>query len=361
MSRRAASHGPPRPRGADRDRGAATPRTGRWLISRASPSSFPPSRAAAAAEPGARRRGLPPRPRLRDPARLWTQPSVRRRDPLRRGHRRAGPRGDRLRRRDRRDHGHRVPDGEPVQGLGRARRPSSHGATGSPSATPSGRRWRWPSSTARSAGRELGEDGRRRPPRTRNSCSTTPTTSRPRASSRHLKLPHYVDFQSELALLRTLRARPGRADRERLQLRLSRRADEADDPAGILKAIAIPGYQVPFGSREMPLSYGWGTGGVQVTAAIIGPEDVLKVIDQGADDTTNAVSIRKFFARTHRRAHDHAHRRGDADPDAPPDPRDAARGRGRSSYSRCRSPSRCAGSSRARPRRGRCTRSKSTA
>jgi alpha-D-ribose 1-methylphosphonate 5-phosphate C-P lyase len=66
----------------------------------------------------------------------------------------------------------------------------------------------------------------------------------------------------------------------------------------ILKAIAIPGYQVPFGSREMPLSYGWGTGGVQVTASVIGPDDVLKVIDQGADDTTNAVSIRRFFART---------------------------------------------------------------
>ena len=66
----------------------------------------------------------------------------------------------------------------------------------------------------------------------------------------------------------------------------------------VLKAVAIPGYQVPFGSREMPLSYGWGTGGVQVTAAIIGPDDILKVIDQGADDTTNAVSIRKFFART---------------------------------------------------------------
>jgi alpha-D-ribose 1-methylphosphonate 5-phosphate C-P lyase len=65
----------------------------------------------------------------------------------------------------------------------------------------------------------------------------------------------------------------------------------------ILKAVAIPGYQVPFGSREMPLSYGWGTGGVQITAAVIGPEDVLKVIDQGADDTTNAVSIRRFFAR----------------------------------------------------------------
>lgn len=65
----------------------------------------------------------------------------------------------------------------------------------------------------------------------------------------------------------------------------------------ILKAIAIPGYQVPFASREMPMPYGWGTGGVQVTAAVIGPEDTLKVIDQGADDTTNAVSIRAFFQK----------------------------------------------------------------
>ena len=66
----------------------------------------------------------------------------------------------------------------------------------------------------------------------------------------------------------------------------------------ILKAVAIPGYQVPFASREMPLPFGWGTGGIQVTASILGLHDILKVIDQGADDTTNAVSIRKFFART---------------------------------------------------------------
>ncbi|HEY6257050.1 MAG TPA: alpha-D-ribose 1-methylphosphonate 5-phosphate C-P-lyase PhnJ [Xanthobacteraceae bacterium] len=66
----------------------------------------------------------------------------------------------------------------------------------------------------------------------------------------------------------------------------------------ILKAIAIPGYQVPFASREMPMPFGWGTGGVQVTASILGPNDILKVIDQGSDDTTNAVSIRKFFAKT---------------------------------------------------------------
>ena len=66
----------------------------------------------------------------------------------------------------------------------------------------------------------------------------------------------------------------------------------------ILKAVAIPGYQVPFASREMPLPYGWGTGGMQCTAALIGPDDVLKVIDQGSDDTTNAVSIRTLFQRT---------------------------------------------------------------
>ncbi|RVT95443.1 carbon-phosphorus lyase [Rhodovarius crocodyli] len=65
----------------------------------------------------------------------------------------------------------------------------------------------------------------------------------------------------------------------------------------ILKAVAVPGHQVPFGAREMPLPYGWGTGGIQVTASILGPRDVLKVIDQGADDTTNAVSIRRFFGR----------------------------------------------------------------
>lgn len=65
----------------------------------------------------------------------------------------------------------------------------------------------------------------------------------------------------------------------------------------ILKGVAIPGYQVPFGGREMPMPYGWGTGGIQLTASVVGDADVLKVIDQGADDTTNAVSIRRFFQR----------------------------------------------------------------
>lgn len=66
----------------------------------------------------------------------------------------------------------------------------------------------------------------------------------------------------------------------------------------LLKAVAIPGHQIPFGSREMPMAYGWGTGGIQVTTAIIGRDDTVKVIDQGSDQTTNAVNIRRFFART---------------------------------------------------------------
>ena len=65
----------------------------------------------------------------------------------------------------------------------------------------------------------------------------------------------------------------------------------------LLKAVAIPGRQIPFSSREMPMSYGWGTGGIQTTASVIGQDDVLKVIDQGADDTTNAVNIRRFFQK----------------------------------------------------------------
>jgi alpha-D-ribose 1-methylphosphonate 5-phosphate C-P lyase len=65
----------------------------------------------------------------------------------------------------------------------------------------------------------------------------------------------------------------------------------------LLKAVAIPGYQVPYGSREMPLARGWGTGGIQITLSILLPSDVVKVIDQGCDGSVNAVNIRKFYAR----------------------------------------------------------------
>ena len=63
-----------------------------------------------------------------------------------------------------------------------------------------------------------------------------------------------------------------------------------------LKAVAIPGYQVPFGSRELPIGRGWGTGAIQLTLSLIGKNDVLKVIDQGSDESVNAVNIKKFVS-----------------------------------------------------------------
>lgn len=65
-----------------------------------------------------------------------------------------------------------------------------------------------------------------------------------------------------------------------------------------LKAIAIPGYQVPFASRELPIARGWGTGGLQLTLSLIGKEDTLKVIDQGSDESVNAVNIRNLVQNT---------------------------------------------------------------
>jgi alpha-D-ribose 1-methylphosphonate 5-phosphate C-P lyase len=65
----------------------------------------------------------------------------------------------------------------------------------------------------------------------------------------------------------------------------------------ILKAIAIPGYQVPYASREVPMARGWGTGGLQVSLALVGPGDTVKVIDQGDDDSVNAANLRRFIAR----------------------------------------------------------------
>lgn len=63
-----------------------------------------------------------------------------------------------------------------------------------------------------------------------------------------------------------------------------------------LKAVCIPGYQTPFASREMPIARGFGTGGIQITLALIGPDDVLKVIDQGSDDSVNACNIRELVS-----------------------------------------------------------------
>ncbi|MDP2431935.1 MAG: alpha-D-ribose 1-methylphosphonate 5-phosphate C-P-lyase PhnJ [Pseudomonadota bacterium] len=66
----------------------------------------------------------------------------------------------------------------------------------------------------------------------------------------------------------------------------------------ILKAICIPGYQTPYASREMPMGRGFGTGGLQLTLSLVGGSDTLKVIDQGSDDSVNAVNLRQFVQMT---------------------------------------------------------------
>ena len=65
----------------------------------------------------------------------------------------------------------------------------------------------------------------------------------------------------------------------------------------MLKAIAVPGCQMPYASREVPMARGWGTGGLQVTLTLVNPGSTIKVIDQGADDGVNAASIRRFINR----------------------------------------------------------------
>lgn len=68
----------------------------------------------------------------------------------------------------------------------------------------------------------------------------------------------------------------------------------------LLKALALPGRQVPFASREMPVARGWGSGGLQLTLSLVGPSDVVKVIDQGDDASLNASSMRSLVAETAR-------------------------------------------------------------
>ena len=63
-----------------------------------------------------------------------------------------------------------------------------------------------------------------------------------------------------------------------------------------LTAVCVPGYQVPFGSREMPVARGWGSGGLQVTLALVGSADTVKVIDQGDDGGVNATNLRRLIA-----------------------------------------------------------------
>jgi alpha-D-ribose 1-methylphosphonate 5-phosphate C-P lyase len=89
---------------------------------------------------------------------------------------------------------------------------------------------------------------------------------------------------------RTLDTLAGPAERPGIFDELSKR----EIRRAILTAVAVPGYQVPFGSREMPVARGWGSGGLQVTLALVGEDSRLKVIDQGEDAGVNASNLRRL-------------------------------------------------------------------
>lgn len=66
----------------------------------------------------------------------------------------------------------------------------------------------------------------------------------------------------------------------------------------LLKAVALPGHLVPFASRDLPIARGWGTGGLQITLSLVETHDTVKVIDQGDDDSVNAVNLRRLIQKT---------------------------------------------------------------
>lgn len=92
----------------------------------------------------------------------------------------------------------------------------------------------------------------------------------------------------------------------------------------MLKAIAVPGCQIPYASREVPMARGWGTGGLQISCTLVQPTTRIKVIDQGADDSVNAASIRRFLARVSGAPTTTDTLEGRPDPIAPPHPRGTA-------------------------------------
>jgi len=64
----------------------------------------------------------------------------------------------------------------------------------------------------------------------------------------------------------------------------------------MLKSVAAPGCQMQYASREVPMARVWSTGGLQVSLTLANPKTRVKAIDQGADDSVNAASIRRFIS-----------------------------------------------------------------
>jgi alpha-D-ribose 1-methylphosphonate 5-phosphate C-P lyase len=66
----------------------------------------------------------------------------------------------------------------------------------------------------------------------------------------------------------------------------------------LLKAVAIPGYQVPFIPGDIDVPPGWGRGATWISTTLAGPGDTVKVTDQGDDRTPHTLRIQASVART---------------------------------------------------------------
>ena len=150
----------------------------------------------------------------------------------------------------------------------------------------------------------------------------------------HYKLPHYVTFQSELDRLRAVQAGPGggapMTPNRPVPPRRPIPRPRTGGPPGRPRPRATPS---PSWTRAPSARSGadaQGRGHPRLPGALrlarnadrpgvgdrraaahacrsSGPEDVLKVIDQGADDSVNAVNIRKFVTRVTGVRDDHRH------------------------------------------------------
>ncbi len=179
-------------------------------------------------------------------------------------------------------------------------RRNSRAATAWCSATASARRWRWHWSTARCA---ISSSARSASAPAQWQEFVLPHGDSVEASGfvQHLKLPHYVTFESELQLLRAAAARRASAEADAAAATtspISTKRTKRMIRRALLKAVACPATRC----RSARARCRWPTAGAPAASRSprpsSAPSDVLKVIDQGADDTTNAVNIRQFFART---------------------------------------------------------------
>ena len=176
--------------------------------------------------------------------------------------------------------------------------------------------------------------------------------------------PNSPNGQPQPTATRRGRRRNERADGhrgKRLQLRLSRRADEADDPPRDPQGdrhSRLPGaLRQPRDADALWLGHRRRPGHRRDHRAgrrAEGDRPGLRRHHQRGLDP-------QVLRQDRGRRDDDRDRGGDHHPDAPPHSGSEARPTTRSSSSRCRSPSRSASSSRARPRRASCMRSPTTA